>query len=123
MIPNAETLAAILNDPAIPSEAKPEWARNGVTLKSGMLGDPLIWACCTGYLAKHANADLFWSMSAWLWERGDGITVNSGAVFMAAQNQPAKSFRIDGRGAAAYTAATPIEALAAVVREVAKSVD
>lgn len=109
LIPTAATLAAILNDPAIPSGAKPLWAENTVWVVVN--GDDIV---AFDYLddpcpecAHSVNSDLFWSLSAWLWERGVyPLVIRPGEAWAA-------ETRI-----VAQDAPTPIEALAAVVREV-----
>lgn len=108
MIPTAEVLASILNDPAIPSEAKPEVLRDqqwdGYNDWERLESDDGIWAD-----ASRINADLFWSFSAWLWERPDShyLLPQMNGTFYACY---------DGQF---YP--TPTEALAAVVRQVAST--
>lgn len=113
MIPTAQTLAAILNDPAIPREAKGEYGMDAKweNLPFG-LADPM---------GPHLfNAALFWSMSAWLWGRGicPWIDESIHTGYFAAE------YRGDDDGPYAWpTKPTPLEALAAVVRAVANPVD
>ncbi len=71
MIPSASILASILNDPSIPASAKPSWSvhhqwmgSEHTVIPCGV--QPLAW----GELVSDANADLFWSLSAWLWGMG-----------------------------------------------------
>lgn len=113
MIPTAQVLAAILNDPTIPAEAKPEqfsYARTWETV-----GDKQIWhPPCDGYYGcEYVNAALYWSLSAWLRERGIEVRIS--------MHQTLFQFTNTGNGypPSFPVATTPVEALAAVVREVA----
>lgn len=126
MIPNAATLAAILNDPTVPSEAKPDWMRrrsHTAVHVEDQEGDYLKVVDKRGYSVfslyhKEAHHALFWSMSAWLWGRGicPWIDESIHTGYFAAE------YRGDDIGPHAWpTKPTPVEALAAVVREVAQT--
>lgn len=126
MIPSAEVLCRILNDPAIPAEAKGEyghtheWVGGSFGLSTPFGSD--------FESPERVNADMFWSLSAWLlskvgphWklsmnrivdpESGDTGTFR---VYAAEMN----GFSLTSEYALEQSA-TPLEAIAAVVREVA----
>lgn len=107
-IPSAQVLADILNDPGIPAEAKPEWFRNWRRDEQTRR-----WVVAP-HRVDETNAALFWSLSAWLWERGHRVytaRLPDGGPYQAESIQTGvRSF-----------ADTPVEALAAVVRKVAAS--
>lgn len=126
MIPSAQTLADILNDPAIPSEAKPECLlKGGKHKKFGLCGAESNVLCVEDpphlsivFDTEATNAALFWSLSAWLWGRGicPWIDESIHTGYFAAE------YRGDDSGPHAWpTKPTPVEALAAVVREVAQT--
>lgn len=115
MIPTTQVLCDILNDPAIPAEAKPSGMRGNDYVPRGEyvvdrdLDDDLV-----DYRTPvdTANAALYWSLSAWLWERG---------VFPRVEVHGSSAMCPWAKGMDYGLASrrTPVEALAAVVREVA----
>lgn len=121
MTPTAQVLCDILNDPAIPSEAKPSFGWDDKN-------DPLVWFTLhpgqldtecrfiTGMSEERANAALFWSLSAWLWERG--VTV---VMRRAGKSSGTHVDAYSKRGAVVKCRwePSPVEALAAVVKEIA----
>lgn len=109
MIPSARVLADILNDPAIPAEAKgeyghtQEWVGGSFGLSTPFGSD--------FESPERVNAALFWSLSAFLWDVGSktmGVWRAADLGFMA-------STQCDKRA----WAETPTEALADVVRYMA----
>jgi hypothetical protein len=96
MIPTAEVLTQILKDPAIPAEAKPKHWNAMVT----------VYRECDAL-----NAVVFFSLSQWLWEREEWYKLSRLAVGEWYEADPECNLGIKEP--------TPIEALAAVVREVA----
>lgn len=114
--PSAETLVSILNDPAIPGEAKAADYNDGAATCSGdMIAVPMRdWP---GSMTMHRtllDAVLYRNMSAWLWERGWHC------VSGHPQYQEWKPcFNMFTQEVARANGATPVEALAAVVREAA----
>lgn len=117
MIPSAQVLCEILNDPAIPAEAKPSdiHGRDWIVREGELV--------CLGewYKCDRINAALFWSLSAWMWNR-DGVAefhVDRGGA-------PTGVWAAHVGGAFEYTtierAPTPVEAVAAAVRIAARAV-
>ena len=115
MIPTAQVLADLLNDPAIPAEAKPRDipGRDWQEQDGGLLGQ------CDGFVPTswvdrgRVNVALFWSLSAWLWGRGEDVRVSPTGL----DSGFGAGYPIDG-GYDSMFAPTPVEALAAVVRQV-----
>lgn len=108
MIPTAQVLADILNDPAIPAEALPDSHAGSTTVRNGkMVVNPDSVA--------DLNAALYWSLSAWLWGRDVYVWVEPSrhGGWFAAEDCG------EGGPHVYPTAPSPVEALAAVVREVA----
>lgn len=109
MIPSAQVLCDILNDPTVPSEAKPSDMRRRDAAPDDEDDRIIRFVPCSLYShVEQVNAALFWSLSAWLWERGVYPWVIRPGEAWAAETRTV-----------AQDAATPVEALAAVVREVA----
>lgn len=100
MIPNAQTLADILNDPAIPAEAKPLWFHNWNR------EEPTRKWIVEPHKVYELNADLYWSLSAWMYAKRKPLA-------MLAMKDGTFS------NLCGHTGPTPIEAIAAVVRRVA----
>lgn len=110
MIPTAQVLADILNDPAIPSEALPPWGH--FMDRENAAGRIERWVP-EGEEAR-VNASLYVGMLAYLWERGHMVL--TGTPGFARANDVFAPIR----DATTNMAPNPTEALAAVVREVAK---
>jgi len=119
IIPSAQTLADLLNDPEIPREAKPEWMKRR-SHKAVHVDDPegdfLKVVDKRGYSVfslyhKEAHRDVFWSISAWMWERGHTPMVMPHTNRRFGAVVPTD---LDAR----VEAASPVEALAAVVKRV-----
>lgn len=123
MIPSAATLASILNDPAIPADAKPKDMEAYPRKERGVVvGYDFVvavgWPAFKGEEFM-VNAALFWSLSAWLWGRGIHVEtwiapVCSGCKVSTPQPNGCMGIRGECR-----LLHSPTEALAAVVREVA----
>lgn len=115
MIPSAQTLADLLNDPAIPAEAKPN-RHMSIDPRAGLPGGGHE---TSPYPANEyeVNAALFWSMSAFLWEQGASIFVSP----LDPLYQACCTHNDDGLvHTTRVVDESPAESLAAVVREVAK---
>ncbi len=119
IIQNAQTLADILNDPAIPAEAKPsgmrgsDWvARGEHVVDRDFVDEPEDYRTP----ADTVNAALFWSLSAWLWGRDMMVEVWPDPALHKYWMARARGVRLDTGN---IEDRTPVEALAAVVRQVA----
>lgn len=109
MIPTAQVLCDILNDPEIPEGALPTWGH--FMNCENAAGRVERWVP-EGEEAR-VNSALYFSMLAYLWERGHMVL--TGTPGFARTNHLCDP--IDA--AVRNMADTPVEALAAVVREVA----
>lgn len=70
MIPTAQALCDILNDPTVPSEAKVFDGYNWRANPDGSLSCNASHGATVGISSAEVNAWLFWSLSAWLWSKG-----------------------------------------------------
>lgn len=121
MIPTAQVLSDILNDPAIPAEAKPKDMEAHPRKQRGeIVGYDFVVALGWRPFAGEefmVNAALYYSLSEWLWERG--MHVRAGVMIEARAAASDEWCWTEGCTFIDKVAATPLEALAAVVREVA----